>query len=88
MNTNTNNNNQLTAANSLDLEPSCGRVCCGCKYDPVAERLEYDFSKDVNKGGGKEQPLPRIRQRGEYYIDTFNGESWSCTFGTNEEVRV
>lgn len=81
------NNNGVTTANSLDEEPNCGRVCCNRKYDPVGERLEYDFSKNANSGNGKEPPLPRIRQRGEYYIDSFIGESWSCSFGTNEEVR-
>lgn len=81
-------NNGLTTANSLDEEPNCGRVCCGRKYDPVGEMLQYDFSKEVKAGNGKEQPLPRIRQRGEYYIDSFNGESWSCSFGTNEEAGI
>ena len=34
------------------------------------------------------QPLPRIRARGEYYIDTFNDEPWSWSMGTNEQVRI
>lgn len=57
--------------------------CFGSNYNPSHERLEYDYSKDEK---GRKQELPRIRQRGEYYMDTFNSESWSCTFGTQEEV--
>jgi hypothetical protein len=37
-------------------------------------------------GSSRRQPLPRIRTRGEYYIDTFNDETWSWTMGTNEAV--
>jgi hypothetical protein len=63
----------------------CCAQPCGSRYNPSYERLEYDYSKE-DKGG--RQDLPRIRQRGEYYIDTFNSESWSCSFGTQEEVRL
>lgn len=59
----------------------------GCRHDYAVERLEYDFSYDESKAKSP-QPLPRIRQRGEYYIDSFNGENWSCTFGTNEESGI
>ena len=90
-----------TAAAAADIarndEPKgCLSQCCGCRYNPSVEKLEYDYAREakynaalkVNGGvsNEKEQPLPRIRQRGEYYIDSFNGESWSCSFGTNEEV--
>jgi hypothetical protein len=60
---------------------------CGCIecYNPGREVLEYDYQyDDKNK---PPQHYPRIRERGEYYIDSFNGEPWSCTFGTNETVR-
>ncbi len=71
---------------------NCLRNCCGCRYNPSVEKLDYDYSKEGNssgKGGGKQDSnLPRIRQRGEFYIDSFNGESWSCSFGTNEEVCI
>lgn len=49
------------------------------------ENLEYDYAKVTM---GKSQPPPRIRARGEYYIDSFNGEPWTCSFGTGEEVCV
>ena len=99
---NTNLDADLMPAQAITIDPStaaaaasiprneqlsCLRKCCGCKYNPSAERLEYDYSRDKAKNGAKPQPLPRIRQRGQYYIDSFNGESWSCSFGTNEEVR-
>ena len=87
-----------------NAEPSsCLRQCCGCKYNPKVEKLEYDYSKDYNGVGsgstgggggatavdtGKNGKLPRIRQRGEYYIDSYNGETWNCAFGTNEEVST
>ena len=63
------------------------RTICDCEYDPVSERLEYDYTYD-EVAKGKPQAMPRIRERGEYYIDSWNGEPWSCTFGTNEEVRL
>lgn len=72
-------------------EPSCFRMMCGCRYNPSVEWLEYDYARVATKPmdgekQGKTQPPPRIRQRGEYYIDSFNGEPWTCSFGTNEEV--
>jgi hypothetical protein len=67
-------------------QPNCLQQTCGCRYRPSVEKLEYDYSKDETSKAGKHQPLPRIRQRGEYYIDSFNAESWACTFGTQEEV--
>jgi len=60
---------------------NCLQQACGCRYRPSVENLEYDYTK------GENQPLPRIRQRGEFYVDRFNGETWSCALGTNEEVR-
>lgn len=61
------------------------RTICNCQYDPRGERLEYDYTYDETAHGGKPQSLPRIRERGEYYIDSWNGQPWECTFGTNEE---
>lgn len=68
-------------------QTSCIRQLCGCSVNIRAERLEYNYNlDDTNKR--KQQPLPRIRQRGEYYIDSFNGESYSCSFGTKEESGI
>jgi len=69
-------------------QPNCLQQTCGCRYRPSYEKLEYDYSKDETSSAGKHQPLPRIRQRGEYYIDSFNAESWACTFGTHEEAGI
>ena len=57
---------------------SCG--CCKAGYDS-SEYLEYNYSYV-----GTTQPLPRCRERGEYYIDSFNDQPWSWTFGTGELV--
>lgn len=67
---------------------SCIRNACGCEYDPATDRLEYDYTYDETKAGSKPQPMPRIRERGEYYVDSYNGEPWGCTFGTNEESGI
>merc|ERR1740139_347795 len=68
-------------------ETSCIRQLCGCPENLRAERLEYNYDHDdANKR--KQQPLPRIRQRGEYHIDSFNGETYSCSFGTSEESGI
>lgn len=48
------------------------------------ENLEYDYTK-VSTGN---QPPARIRERGEYYVDSYNGHPWTCSFGTGEEVRL
>ena len=65
----------------------CLKNMCGCQIDYGFERLEYDYNIDETLTNNT-QPMPRIRERGEYYIDSFNGEPWSCTFGTNEEVSI
>jgi hypothetical protein len=72
----------------LTRRTNCLQQACGCQYSPSVETLEYDYTQDGTTSMGKQQPLPRIRQRGEYYVDTFNAESWSCALGTNEEVSV
>lgn len=61
---------------------NCLQQACGCRYRPSIENLEYDYTK------GENQPLPRIRQRGEFYVDKFNSESWNCSYGTNEEAGI
>ena len=59
--------------------------CCEC-YDPSKELLEYDYTdQNPNKDSSA---FPRIRERGEYYIDSFNDQPWSWTFGTHERVRL
>ena len=60
--------------------------CIEC-YDPKREVLEYDYTYDDVNGMKPPQGHPRIRERGEYYIDSYNGETWSCSFGTAEKVR-
>ena len=67
---------------------SCIRNACGCEYDPVVENLDYDYGYDETKRGSKPQPMPRMRTKGEFYVDSFNGEPWGCSFGTGEEVRA
>ena len=53
---------------------------CTAGYDS-SEHLEYNYSYV-----GTSQPLPRCRERGEYYIDSYNDQPWSWTFGTGELV--
>lgn len=67
--------------------PSTGyeTICCMECYNPKKEKLEYDYNYDDTKKAP--QPYPRIRERGEYYVDSFNDQPWSWTFGTNENVR-
>jgi hypothetical protein len=69
--------------------PAFYRIC-GCIecYNPSREVLDYDFGYDDTSGKKPAQAYPRIRERGEYYIDSFNGEAWSCSFGTAEQVRL
>lgn len=59
--------------------------CIEC-YKPSREYLEYDYTYDDVNGKKPPQSYPRIRERGEYYIDSYNGEPWSCSFGTAESV--
>ena len=63
---------------------------CGCIeiYKPRREVLEYDYTYDDVSGKKPPQSYPRIRERGEFYIDSYNGEAWSCSFGTAEKVRL
>ena len=67
--------------------PSFTKVC-GCIeiYKPSRELLEYDYLYDDVSGKKPPQSYPRIRERGEFYIDSYNGEAWSFSFGTAEKV--
>ena len=65
-------------------QPEPRNWCCEC-YDPSKELLEYDYT---NTNPMKDaSAFPRIRERGEYYIDSYNDQPWSWTFGTHERVR-
>jgi len=57
--------------------------CCAVGFDWDDEVLKYNFNLSEK---GTEQSLPRTRERGEYYIDSYNMEKWNCTFGTFDEV--
>lgn len=59
------------------------RRVCNVGYDSSVERLEYDYQHDESTKGP--QKAPRIRNKGEMYVDSFNGAPWSCSFGTAEE---
>jgi hypothetical protein len=64
---------------------ACG--CCAAGYDS-SEVLEYNYNLASSSQPHEiAQPLPRIRERGEYYIDSYNDQPMSCSFGTNEHVR-
>ena len=75
---------------------SCLRQICDCQIDMEKESLNYNYRaaeryqslKDSGKLKSEDHPppLPRIRNRGEYYVDTFNDAPMTCSFGTNEEV--
>ena len=67
---------------------STATVCFCCDRGEKLEYLDYDYTyDDTTPGKRKPQPYPRIRERGEYYIDSFNDQPWACTFGTGEHVR-
>jgi hypothetical protein len=64
-------------------------ICRCCNGGEKLEYLDYDYTyDDTTPGKRKPQPYPRIRERGEYYVDSFNDQPWSCTFGTGEHVRT
>jgi hypothetical protein len=68
---------------------------CGCLecYHPATETLDYDYtsastnnmSSSSSSSSNAQQPA-RIRERGEFYIDSFNDQPWNWSFGTNEMV--
>jgi hypothetical protein len=61
--------------------------CLEC-YNPRSELLEYDYTYDETLSNRPPQPMPRIRERGEPYVDSYNDMPWSWSFGTHESVRV
>jgi hypothetical protein len=84
-----------------DTHPAvtCIRHVCGCDFDLQKEKLGYNYPaakkyqtlKDEGKltaGKVEPPPLPRIRRRGEFYLDSFNELPNGCSFGTHEEVSV
>lgn len=85
--TNDTNNPPQMAQPQPAPAPAFYRVC-GCIecYNPGREVLEYDYTYDDVNGKKPPQNYPRIRERGEYYIDSHNPEAWSCSFGTSERV--
>jgi hypothetical protein len=94
---NNNNNNNINTNNSSS---STSKICtdayqCMCLV-PVyphykQEYLEYNYhpsyNSTTNESTAASSSNVRIRHRGEYYIDSYNDQSKSFTFGTNENVR-
>jgi len=71
---------------SMSNHPHSHSLLCLECYSPSSEMLEYDYNyDDSNK---PPQPYPRIRERGEYYVDSYNDQPWSWTFGTNENNGI
>jgi hypothetical protein len=63
-------------------------VCGVCEcYNINKELLDYDYSNPQDSKILKPSSIPRHYERGEYYIDTYNDQPWSWTFGTHELVR-
>lgn len=79
------NNKQQLPLSSEALLGSDFQYCCNVCYDPKTETLEYNYTHDDAKAGGP-QAYPRIRERGELYIDSYNDQPWGWTFGTHEKV--
>ena len=75
---------------SINSIASSNKVfCLCCDRGEKLEYLDYDYTyDDTTPGKRKPQPYPRIRERGEYYIDSFNDQPWACTFGTGEHVSM
>jgi hypothetical protein len=75
----------------LNWQNFCG-LCS--VYDLKSETLEYNYVIEAAANAKvsdplerrQSQPYPRIRSRGEYYIDTYNDEPYSWTMGTHEQV--
>jgi hypothetical protein len=92
MNGDSDNSESLQFSLNNGFQTHCG--CLEC-YHPVAETLDYDytaFAAATNNGmsmsmsSSSKTQHPRIRERGEFYIDSFNDQPWSWSFGTNEMV--
>lgn len=54
-------------------------------YSVKEELLDYDYNYDDSNKPAQE--YPRVRERGEFYVDSYNDQPWSFTFGTHETVR-
>lgn len=82
------NSEENSQAQNLNkgYETHCG--CLEC-YSVAPEYLEYNYTYDDDNPNKtqKQQPYPRIRERGEHYVDSYNDQAWSWTFGTYETVR-
>lgn len=89
-------NNDKSASSSIS-ELCTDTYQCMCLL-PVypnykQEYLEYNYNDSVTSNGSVTPELSpsstkvRIRNRGEYYLDSYNDQSKSFTFGTNENVR-
>ena len=83
----TDDTHRQNTAQHVNLKPGYKTVC-GCIecYNPALEKLEYDYNYDDSTK--PPQPYPRIRDRGEYYVDSYNDQPWSWTFGTHETVSA
>mmetsp|Transcript_18085 Transcript_18085/g.27958 ORF Transcript_18085/g.27958 Transcript_18085/m.27958 type:complete len:385 (-) Transcript_18085:2713-3867(-) len=79
-----NNQQQLQYRGNRPMGSAFCRSCCGRDYEPISEKLEYDYTHD-DSTGKPPQAFPRIRSRGERYVDSYNDQPWTCSMGTNEE---
>jgi hypothetical protein len=87
MGANTNKKDDSLQSFSNGFQTHCG--CLEC-YHPGAETLDYDYNAANQNGTSSSSKTqhPRIRERGEFYIDSFNDQPWSWSFGTNEMVCI
>jgi hypothetical protein len=84
--TNKKDNSSSVQSFSNGFKTHCG--CLEC-YHPSVETLDYDYTAaNQNGNSGSKAQYPRIRERGEFYIDSFNDQPWSWSFGTNEMVCI
>jgi hypothetical protein len=84
-------NTKKDNSNSFQSFSNGFKTHCGCLecYHPGAETLDYDYTAaNQNGNSGSKTQYPRIRERGEFYIDSFNDQPWSWSFGTNEMVCI
>jgi hypothetical protein len=86
-----NHDNKIYDNSFLESANNGFQTHCGCLecYHPAAETLDYDYTAaNANDGSSSSSktPHPRIRERGEFYLDSFNDQPWSWSVGTNEMV--
>lgn len=98
-NSSSHNSNNSSFNNNTNYNWANAAGICGCCCDS-SEVLEYNYSnatttpaaallsQQTNKNPQRMQALPRIRERGEFYIDSFNDQPMSWSFGTNEHVSL